>query len=135
MSPQGRYIFLGAHIFKQELRQYIMVSNRLVGSDALDSFESFKENATSLAKTTREKSFIFQYFRKLQPFQMLHLQHISRVFSSKLRMHVINNVRLTFFVFIAIEGLSESLIDNIWNNNEGRQGDFEKENVISFLMI
>ena len=66
---------------------------------------------------------------------MLHLQHISRVFSSKLRMHVINNVRLTFFVFIAIEGLSESLIDNIGNNNEGRQGDFEKENVISLLMI
>ena len=36
-------------------------------------------------------------------------------------MHVINNVRLTFFVFIAIEGLSESLIDNIGNNNEDRE--------------
>ena len=52
-------------------------------------------------------------------------------------MHVINNVRLTFFVFIAIEGLSESLIDNIYwkNKEEKKQGDFEKENVISFLMI
>ena len=88
----------------------------------IDSFESFKENATSFAKK-REKFHFLVLLLMLSPqhhaFKCCICSSSSTVFSSKsatatLRMHVINNVRLTFFVFIAIEGLSESLIDNIY---------------------